>query len=286
MPRPASCNPRFVRRASAVGRLAAVSRLERLGVVGTAGPAQVLAVGRQAIPGVERAALADDRPHRVGLALAFALTLTFQPVSAADSGGRARNVILMVADGAGHNTWTATSMYQGTLGEEFYDSGDWVRLAASTHPLRRAMEVYDAASREAEPEKQRAIFREALQIAADNVWTMSPSTPPPTLVICKKGFRNVPKTAVYSWDFQSPGNTGVETSGSLVHGGGRRLEDPHRREELRREAHPGDREVLDGPHGLRAEEGVGRHVDGAQRVGFLARGGHGETPLSFAARRL
>ena len=78
--------------------------------------------------------------NRVGLALAFALTLTFQPVSAADSGGRARNVILMVADGAGHNTWTATSMYQGTLGEEFYDSGDWVRLAASTHPLRRAME--------------------------------------------------------------------------------------------------------------------------------------------------
>jgi len=78
--------------------------------------------------------------NRVGLTLAFALTLTFQPVSAVDSGGRARNVILMVADGAGFNTWTATSMYQGTLGEEFYDSGDWVRLAASAHPLRRAME--------------------------------------------------------------------------------------------------------------------------------------------------
>ncbi|MFC1806080.1 ABC transporter substrate-binding protein [Planctomycetota bacterium] len=79
------------------------------------------------------------------------------------------------------------------------------------HPLRRAMEVYDAASREAKPERQREIFREALQIAGENVWTMSPSTPPPTLVICKKDFRNVPRTAVYSWDFQSPGNTGIET---------------------------------------------------------------------------
>jgi len=79
------------------------------------------------------------------------------------------------------------------------------------HPLRRAMEVYDRASREAAPARQREIFREALQIAAENVWTMSASTPPPTLVICKEGFRNVPKTAVYSWDFQSPGNTGIET---------------------------------------------------------------------------
>ena len=79
------------------------------------------------------------------------------------------------------------------------------------HPLRRAMEVYDLASREADPEKQRAIFREALLIAAEHVWTMSPSTPPPTLVIRKNGFRNVPDTAVYSWDFQSPGNTCIET---------------------------------------------------------------------------
>ncbi|NQT52463.1 ABC transporter substrate-binding protein, partial [bacterium] len=79
------------------------------------------------------------------------------------------------------------------------------------HPLRRAMEVYDRASREADPEKQRDIFREALHIAAENVWTLSPSTPPPILVIRKNGFRNVPDTAVYSWDFQSPGNTGIET---------------------------------------------------------------------------
>ena len=78
-------------------------------------------------------------------------------------------------------------------------------------PIRRAMEVYDLASREADPAKQREIFREALLIAAENVWTMSPSTPPPTLVIRKNGFRNVPDTAVYSWDFQSPGNTCIET---------------------------------------------------------------------------
>lgn len=79
------------------------------------------------------------------------------------------------------------------------------------HPLRRAMEVYEETKRRVKPEEQRAIFREALQIAAENVWTVSISTPPPFLIVRKNGFRNVPKTAVYSWDFQSPGNAGIET---------------------------------------------------------------------------
>lgn len=49
----------------------------------------------------------------------------------------ARNVILMVADGAGFNTWKATAMYEGTVGRDFHDGEGWVRLAASTHHLRR-----------------------------------------------------------------------------------------------------------------------------------------------------
>ncbi|MHC4503510.1 MAG: ABC transporter permease [Planctomycetota bacterium] len=43
------------------------------------------------------------------------------------------------------------------------------------------------------------------------MWTINVCTPPPVLAVVKKGFRNVPRTAVYSWDFQSPGNTGIET---------------------------------------------------------------------------
>jgi len=53
----------------------------------------------------------------------------------------AKNVILVIADGAGYNTWTATSMYQGTLGRELYDQPGWVRLAASTHALRSDVSI-------------------------------------------------------------------------------------------------------------------------------------------------
>ena len=74
------------------------------------------------------------------------------------------------------------------------------------HPLRRAMEVYDAARAYADVEKQREAFREALLIAADNLWTINISTPPPVLMVVKDGFRNVPKMSVYSWNFLSPGN--------------------------------------------------------------------------------
>lgn len=79
------------------------------------------------------------------------------------------------------------------------------------HPLRRAMEVYDLTCAESDPERQRDVFREALQIAAKNVWTVNICSSPPTLGVVANGFRNVPRQAVYSWDFQSPGNFGIET---------------------------------------------------------------------------
>ena len=51
----------------------------------------------------------------------------------------ARNVILMVADGAGYNTWLASSYYHGTEGREFYDGEGWIHLAMSTYPLRKSV---------------------------------------------------------------------------------------------------------------------------------------------------
>lgn len=50
--------------------------------------------------------------------------------------GPPRYVILMIADGAGHNTWLATAMYRGKVGGEFYDGPDWVRVAATNSALR------------------------------------------------------------------------------------------------------------------------------------------------------
>ena len=47
----------------------------------------------------------------------------------------AKNVILMIADGGGHNQWLAASMYQGKVGKQAYDAPGWVRYAATTYPL-------------------------------------------------------------------------------------------------------------------------------------------------------
>jgi alkaline phosphatase len=70
-----------------------------------------------------------------------AVLLVTCPVFSGDSGPPIRNVILMVADGAGFNTWKAAEMYRGSTGREFYDEPGWKRCAVSTHALRRLAEV-------------------------------------------------------------------------------------------------------------------------------------------------
>jgi len=54
---------------------------------------------------------------------------------AQQSAWAAKNVILMISDGAGHNQWLAASMYQGKLGRQVYDQPGWKRCAAATYPL-------------------------------------------------------------------------------------------------------------------------------------------------------
>ncbi|MFO7725604.1 MAG: ABC transporter substrate-binding protein [Oceanipulchritudo sp.] len=78
-------------------------------------------------------------------------------------------------------------------------------------PYRRTMEVYDATKAATSLEEQVRIFRENLLLAAENLWTIAVSTSPPRIVPLKDIVKNVPDRAVYSWDFISPGNTGLET---------------------------------------------------------------------------
>lgn len=55
--------------------------------------------------------------------------------STATGDAQAKNVILLISDGAGINTWKAASYFRhGALGKEVYDKFD-VKLFASTHPL-------------------------------------------------------------------------------------------------------------------------------------------------------
>jgi ABC-type dipeptide/oligopeptide/nickel transport system permease component len=79
------------------------------------------------------------------------------------------------------------------------------------HPLRRALEIYEQVRATGDREKQRLLLREAMRTAAENVWTIGISTSPPVISVVKNGFRNVPRNAVESWDFLSPGNAGIET---------------------------------------------------------------------------
>ena len=48
----------------------------------------------------------------------------------------AKNVIVMIADGAGFNTYNAASYYQyGATGTQLYEQPGWVRYGCSTYPL-------------------------------------------------------------------------------------------------------------------------------------------------------
>jgi peptide/nickel transport system permease protein len=79
------------------------------------------------------------------------------------------------------------------------------------HPARRAMELYDLAQTAATTEEQRRYFHAILDIAAEELWSISIATPPPQLIAVKDGFRNVPDGALSGYFFMMPGNVGMET---------------------------------------------------------------------------
>ena len=67
------------------------------------------------------------------------------------------------------------------------------------HPILDVMRLYDKASMVVSPEERQRIYEPALDIAADQLWTISIATPPPALMVVKKGLRNVPRSVV--WGF-------------------------------------------------------------------------------------
>ncbi len=59
--------------------------------------------------------------------------------------------------------------------------------------------------------ERKRLFDEIFDIQAEHVWTINLFTPGPVMVLVKNSFRNVPPLAVYSWNFLTPLNAGVET---------------------------------------------------------------------------
>jgi len=79
------------------------------------------------------------------------------------------------------------------------------------HPMYRAYEVFMAAQQATTQAEQVRIFKEALQIAADNVWTINIAEAPPFLAVVNKDLHNVPKNALYAAIVRTPANAGIET---------------------------------------------------------------------------
>lgn len=87
------------------------------------------------------------------------------------------------------------------------------------HPMYRAYEVFVAAQQATSLEEQVRIFSEALDIAAENTWTINIAEAPPFLVVVDDDLHNVPKNALYSAIIRTPANAGIETYyfGNPVH---------------------------------------------------------------------
>jgi len=78
------------------------------------------------------------------------------------------------------------------------------------HPLRRSMELLDEAFSALTLEEQTAIYSEIQDIAVDNLWNINITTGQPWVAIVKKGFKSVPRNALYGGPYESIASGGLE----------------------------------------------------------------------------
>ena len=79
------------------------------------------------------------------------------------------------------------------------------------HPMSSAYRALVEAKQLGTLDERVARFREATDIAADNLWSINIAEPTPFLVVVNDDLRNVPKNALYSAATFTPGNAGIET---------------------------------------------------------------------------
>lgn len=79
------------------------------------------------------------------------------------------------------------------------------------HPMFAAYQAYVDAIAAPTPEEQVARFSKALDIAAENLWTINIADAPPFLVVVDDDLKNVPKRAMYGNATRTPANAGLET---------------------------------------------------------------------------
>jgi len=79
-----------------------------------------------------------------------------------------------------------------------------------TGDLRTVLELYDQIKVTVDPEEQKKLFRQILEMNKENLWVIGICTPPPQPVIVKNDFRNVPEHGASDWQLKTPGSTAPE----------------------------------------------------------------------------
>ena len=79
-----------------------------------------------------------------------------------------------------------------------------------TGDLRKVLEIYDQIKVTVDPEEQKKLFRQILELNKENLWVIGICTPPPQPVIVKNDFRNVPEHGASDWQLKTPGSTAPE----------------------------------------------------------------------------
>jgi len=76
--------------------------------------------------------------------------------------------------------------------------------------LRKVLDIFEEIKVTVDPEKQKSLFRQILQINMDNLWTIGIATAPPQPCVVSNKMGNVPAKALWDPGVRSPGNTMTE----------------------------------------------------------------------------
>lgn len=79
------------------------------------------------------------------------------------------------------------------------------------HDMYKVMQLYNRFRGTLDPAVQADCMRQITDIAAENVWTITPACAPPKMVVVSNNLKNVPHKALEGYMMYTPGNTAPET---------------------------------------------------------------------------
>ena len=77
--------------------------------------------------------------------------------------------------------------------------------------MYQAVQIYDRFRYALDPAERAVCMKQLTDIAAENVWTISPACAPPKTIVVSNDLKNVPEKALEGYMMYTPGNTAPET---------------------------------------------------------------------------